>query len=55
MGSGTYAKVVSAVQKESNKVYAVKIIRAAQLYRAASVKEIEILAEIKKRDPMAQK
>lgn len=55
LGEGTYGKVVSATQNDTGRSYAIKIIRAVKLYRDASVKETEILAEIKKRDPTAKK
>jgi dual-specificity kinase len=51
LGQGTFGKVVEAVDIETNKRVAIKIIRAIQKYREASRIEVRVLQKLKERDP----
>jgi dual-specificity kinase len=51
LGQGTFGKVVEAVDIETNKKVAIKIIRAIQKYREASRIEVRVLQKLKERDP----
>lgn len=55
LGEGTFGKVVEAVDRNTKKSYAVKIIRAVQKYRDASKIEIRVLNELKRGDPNNEK
>ncbi|OBZ72301.1 Dual specificity protein kinase lkh1 [Grifola frondosa] len=52
LGQGTFGKVVEALDTESNKRVAIKIIRAIPKYRDASKIEVRVLQKLKERDPM---
>ncbi|KAA1467312.1 kinase-like protein [Dentipellis sp. KUC8613] len=52
LGQGTFGKVVEAVDTESGKRVAIKIIRAIQKYRDASKIEVRVLQRLKERDPL---
>ena len=52
LGQGTFGKVVEAVDIETNKRVAIKIIRAIQKYREASRIEVRVLQKLKERDPV---
>lgn len=51
LGQGTFGKVVEAVDIETNKRVAIKIIRAIPKYRDASKMEVRVLQKLKERDP----
>ncbi|KAI0734249.1 CMGC/CLK protein kinase [Fomitopsis betulina] len=51
LGQGTFGKVVEAVDTETNKRVAIKIIRAVPKYRDASKMEVRVLQKLKERDP----
>ncbi|KAI0925908.1 hypothetical protein AcW1_008217 [Taiwanofungus camphoratus] len=51
LGQGTFGKVVEAVDTETNKRVAIKIIRAIPKYRDASKMEVRVLQKLKERDP----
>jgi dual-specificity kinase len=51
LGQGTFGKVVEAVDIETNKRVAIKIIRAIQKYREASRIEVRVMQKLKERDP----
>ncbi|KAI0077893.1 CMGC/CLK protein kinase [Panus rudis PR-1116 ss-1] len=51
LGQGTFGKVVEAVDTETNKRVAIKIIRAIPKYRDASKIEVRVLNKLKERDP----
>lgn len=51
LGQGTFGKVVEAVDTETNKRVAIKIIRAIPKYRDASKIEVRVLQKLKERDP----
>ncbi|KAI1430562.1 kinase-like domain-containing protein [Xylaria sp. CBS 124048] len=50
LGQGTFGKVVEARDRKSNKLVAVKIIRAVQKYRDASRIELRVLQTLKAND-----
>ena len=52
LGQGTFGKVVEAVDQETNKRVAIKIIRAIPKYRDASKIEVRVLQKLKERDPL---
>ncbi|EMD34114.1 hypothetical protein CERSUDRAFT_55661 [Gelatoporia subvermispora B] len=52
LGQGTFGKVVEAVDTETNKRVAIKIIRAIPKYRDASKIEVRVLQKLKERDPL---
>ena len=52
MGQGTFGKVVEAIDTETNKRVAIKIIRAIPKYRDASKIEVRVLQKLKDRDPL---
>lgn len=52
LGQGTFGKVVEAIDTESKKRVAIKIIRAIPKYRDASKIEVRVLQKLKERDPM---
>lgn len=54
LGQGTFGKVISAHDTETNEVVAIKIIRAVPKYREASKIELRVLSMIKKHDPNNQ-
>lgn len=51
LGQGTFGKVVEAVDTETNRKVAIKIIRAIPKYRDASKIEVRVLQKLKERDP----
>ncbi|CAL1716783.1 unnamed protein product [Somion occarium] len=51
LGQGTFGKVVEALDTETNKRVAIKIIRAIPKYRDASKIEVRVLQKLKERDP----
>ncbi|EIM91008.1 kinase-like protein [Stereum hirsutum FP-91666 SS1] len=51
LGQGTFGKVVEAVDQETGRRVAIKIIRAIQKYRDASKIEVRVLQKLKERDP----
>jgi dual-specificity kinase len=51
IGQGTFGKVVEAYDKTTKQFVAVKIIKAIQKYTDAAKLEIEILKQLRKRDP----
>ena len=51
LGQGTFGKVVEAIDTETNKRVAIKIIRAIPKYRDASKIEVRVLQKLKERDP----
>ena len=51
LGQGTFGKVVEAVDTETNKRVAIKIIRAIPKYRDASKIEVRVLQRLKEKDP----
>jgi len=51
LGQGTFGKVVEAVDNETSKRVAIKIIRAVPKYRDASKMEVRVLQKLKERDP----
>ncbi|CCM04982.1 uncharacterized protein FIBRA_07180 [Fibroporia radiculosa] len=51
LGQGTFGKVVEAVDIESSRRVAIKIIRAIPKYRDASKMEVRVLQKLKERDP----
>lgn len=52
LGQGTFGKVVEAVDTETNRRVAIKIIRAIPKYRDASKIEVRVLQKLKERDPL---
>ncbi|KAI0833252.1 CMGC/CLK protein kinase [Trametes gibbosa] len=52
LGQGTFGKVVEAIDTETNKRVAIKIIRAIPKYRDASRIEVRVLQKLKERDPL---
>lgn len=52
LGQGTFGKVVEAIDTETDRRVAIKIIRAIPKYRDASKIEIRVLQKLKERDPM---
>ena len=52
LGQGTFGKVVEALDTETNKKVAIKIIRAIPKYRDASKIEVRVLQKLKERDPL---
>ncbi|TFY75591.1 hypothetical protein EWM64_g8420 [Hericium alpestre] len=52
LGQGTFGKVVEAVDIETGRRVAIKIIRAIQKYRDASKIEVRVLQRLKERDPL---
>ncbi|KAJ3520189.1 hypothetical protein NM688_g9198 [Phlebia brevispora] len=52
LGQGTFGKVVEAIDTETNKRVAIKIIRAIPKYRDASKIEVRVLQKLKERDPL---
>ncbi|KAI0360089.1 CMGC/CLK protein kinase [Trametes cingulata] len=52
LGQGTFGKVVEAIDTETNKRVAIKIIRAVPKYRDASKIEVRVLQKLKERDPL---
>lgn len=52
LGQGTFGKVVEAVDIETSRRVAIKIIRAIPKYRDASKIEVRVLQKLKERDPM---
>ena len=52
MGQGTFGKVVEAVDNETQRKVAIKIIRAIPKYRDASKIEVRVLQKLKERDPL---
>ena len=55
LGQGTFGKVVEAVDTETNKRLAIKIIRAIPKYRDASKIKVRVLQKLKERDPLNRK
>ena len=55
LGQGTFGKVVEAIDTQTNKRVAIKIIRAIPKYRDASKIEVRVLQKLKERDPINQK
>ena len=55
LGQGTFGKVVEAVDTETNKRLAIKIIQAIPKYRDASKIEVRVLQKLKERDPLNRK
>jgi len=55
LGQGTFGKVVEAVDIQTNKRVAIKIIRAIPKYRDASKIEVRVLQKLKERDPLNRK
>ncbi|RHZ75357.1 hypothetical protein Glove_216g66 [Diversispora epigaea] len=51
LGQGTFGKVVKCLDRSTNRLVAVKIIRAVQKYRDASRIEIRVLNTLKEKDP----
>lgn len=51
LGQGTFGKVVEAIDTETSKRVAIKIIRAIPKYRDASKIEVRVLQKLKERDP----
>ncbi|GJE85514.1 ual-specificity kinase family protein [Phanerochaete sordida] len=51
LGQGTFGKVVEAIDTDTNKRVAIKIIRAIPKYRDASKIEVRVLQKLKERDP----
>ncbi|KZT07693.1 kinase-like protein [Laetiporus sulphureus 93-53] len=51
LGQGTFGKVVEAVDQDTGKRVAVKIIRAIPKYRDASKMEVRVLQKLKEQDP----
>ncbi|KAI0806323.1 CMGC/CLK protein kinase [Irpex lacteus] len=51
LGQGTFGKVVEAIDTETSKRVAIKIIRAIPKYRDASKIEVRVLQRLKERDP----
>ncbi|KAI0784188.1 CMGC CLK protein kinase [Abortiporus biennis] len=51
LGQGTFGKVVEALDTETSKKVAIKIIRAIPKYRDASKIEVRVLQKLKERDP----
>ncbi|CAG8554705.1 14001_t:CDS:2 [Acaulospora morrowiae] len=51
LGQGTFGKVVKCLDRSTNRMVAVKIIRAVQKYREASRIEIRVLNALKDQDP----
>lgn len=54
LGQGTFGKVVKCLDNASNKLVAVKIIRAIDRYREAAKTELRVLHTIKEHDPRGQ-
>ena len=52
LGQGTFGKVVEAVDIETGKHVAIKIIRAIPKYRDASKIEVRVLQKLRERDPL---
>jgi len=52
LGQGTFGKVVEAIDTQTNKRVAIKIIRAIPKYRDASKIEVRVLQKLKEKDPM---
>ncbi|KAF9790442.1 CMGC/CLK protein kinase [Thelephora terrestris] len=52
LGQGTFGKVVEAIDTQTNKRVAIKIIRAIPKYRDASKIEVRVLQKLKERDPL---
>lgn len=55
LGQGTFGKVVEAIDTQTNKRVAIKIIRAIPKYRDASKIEVRVLQKLKERDPLNRK
>ena len=55
LGQGTFGKVVEAIDIQTNKRVAIKIIRAIPKYRDASKIEVRVLQKLKERDPLNRK
>ncbi|KAF8181537.1 kinase-like domain-containing protein [Pholiota molesta] len=51
LGQGTFAKVVEAVDTNTNTKVAIKIIKAIPKYREASKNEVRVLQKLRERDP----
>lgn len=51
LGQGTFGKVVECLDRETQRLCAIKIIRAVQKYRDASKIEIRVLDTLKRHDP----
>lgn len=54
LGQGTFGKVVQAVDRESNQLVAVKVIRSVQKYRDAAKIELRALQTLRQNDPENQ-
>jgi serine/threonine protein kinase len=55
LGQGTFGKVVEAIDTQTSKRVAIKIIRAIPKYRDASKIEVRVLQKLKERDPLNRK
>jgi serine/threonine protein kinase len=51
LGQGTFAKVVEAIDTDTNTKVAIKIIKAIPKYREASKNEVRVLQKLRERDP----
>ncbi|OMJ14410.1 Dual specificity protein kinase lkh1 [Smittium culicis] len=51
LGQGTFGKVLKCVDKTSNKLVAVKVIKSVYKYRVAASMEIRVLETMKQNDP----
>ncbi|KAJ1917734.1 serine threonine protein kinase CMGC group [Mycoemilia scoparia] len=51
LGQGTFGKVMKCLDRATNKMVAVKVVRAIQKYRDAAQIEMRVLNTLKKKDP----
>ncbi|KAJ1677209.1 serine threonine protein kinase CMGC group, partial [Spiromyces aspiralis] len=51
LGQGTFGKVIKCLDYRTNKLVAVKVIRAVQKYRDAAQIEMRVLETLKRHDP----